>query len=128
MAEGEIRRYTALLPFQTLWLEDGFKYLGFYLKLNAYYKDDWMLLLAKLEKRFLGWSYQWLYRAGRLVLVKSALEAILFFWMSLSWIPKGILDRICKVCFSFLWRGCEDHYVMAWVCWEQISIPKVLWE
>ena len=39
------------------------------------------------------WSHRWLSRASRLVLVKSVLEAIPVYWMSLSWIPKVTLGR-----------------------------------
>jgi hypothetical protein len=64
-----------------------------------------MWLLAKLEKRLKVWSNKWLSRAGRLVLIKTVLEAIPVYWMSLSWIPKGILEKERRMSFSYLWRG-----------------------
>jgi hypothetical protein len=48
------------------------------------------------------------------------------YWLSLSWIPKGILEKIQKLCFAFLWRGNKDYNMMARVHWERIAIPKAL--
>jgi hypothetical protein len=73
-----------------------------------------MWLIAKLEKRLNGWSYKWLTRVGRLVLIKSVLEAIPVYWMS-SWIPKGILEKERKFSFSYLWRENKDKQVVHWV-------------
>jgi hypothetical protein len=58
--------------------------LGFTLKPNDYRKEDWSWILKKLEKMLCSWSHKWISRDGRLVLVKSVLEAIPVFWMSLS--------------------------------------------
>ena len=76
MDEGIVRRFLTLFPFLFTPLDDGLKYLGFRLKPNCYKKEDWNWLVAKLEKRVNNWCNRWLLRAGRLVLVKSVLEAI----------------------------------------------------
>jgi hypothetical protein len=46
--------------------------------------------------------------------------------MSLLWIPKGILEKERKNCFSYLWRGTKDKQVFPWVQWERIEVPKAL--
>lgn len=51
------------------------------------------------------WSHKWLSRVGRLVIVKVVLEAMPMYWMALTWIPRGILEKIKKICFSFIWEG-----------------------
>jgi hypothetical protein len=107
-------------------LEEGLKYLGFVLKPNDYRKEDWKWLLKKMEKRLLSWSHRWLSRAGRLVLVKSVLEAIPVYWMSLSWIPKGILEAARNSPFRFLWSGKKESHVTPWVRWKRIVVPKAL--
>lgn len=94
----EIRYIVSRLPFQLWELNAGLKYLGFYLKSNDYRKLDWLFLLEKLEKRIKIWSHGWLSRASRVVLIKLVLEAIPVYWMSMSWIPKGILERAIKLC------------------------------
>ena len=46
--------------------------------------------------------------------------------MALSWIPKGILDKIRCKCFTFLWSGKKDKRVLSWIRWERIALPKAL--
>eukprot|EP01018_Ginkgo_biloba_P022058 Gb_03022 [translate_table: standard] len=80
---------------------------------------DWKLLIDKFEKRISVWCYRWLSRGGHQVLVKSVLEALPVYRMSLSWIPKGILEQLRRINFRFLWSG----------CWEKrdIPLPKSVW-
>ena len=65
-----------LFPFLHYTLDEGIKYLGFILKPNCYRKEDWNWLLAKLEHRVNIWCNRWLSSAGRLILIKSILDAI----------------------------------------------------
>ena len=44
--------------------------------------------------------------------------------MSLSWIPKGVLDKLRKVSFRFLWGGTGDRKVIPWVRWERLAYQK----
>jgi hypothetical protein len=113
-------------PFEEKRIDDGLKYMGFILKPNDYRKEDWNWLLKKLEKRLKLWSQRWLSRAGRLVLVKSTWETIPVYWMSLSWIPKGILEATRKITSRFLWSDKKESHVTPWVRWEKIVIPKAL--
>jgi len=113
-------------PFQVETMDRGLKYLGFLLKPNNYLKEDWMWLLGKIEKRIMIWSHRWLSRAGRLTLIKSVLEAIPVYWMSLAWIPKGILEKIRRLCFTYLWKGNKEGRTMPWVSWRRIALPKSL--
>jgi hypothetical protein len=110
-----------MLPFN-----EGIKYLGFHLKSNNYRKEDWCWLITKLEKSLKAWSFRWLSREGRLVLVKSVLEAIIVYWMSLAWIPKGTLEKVRHTCFRFLLDGSKDHFVKPRVKWESLDAPKLL--
>jgi len=121
--QAELLRY---FPFNSVGIGEGLKYLGFALKANLYLKRDWEWLIGKVEKRLRGWSHKWLSRAGRLVLVKSVLEAIPVYWMSLAWIPKGTLESIRRICFRFLWSGKKDEQVTPWVKWKRIAVPKGL--
>lgn len=75
-------------------LDSGLKYLGFKVKPNGHCIADWLRLLAKIENHINIWHQKWLSRASGLTLIKSVLEAIPVYWMSLAWIPKGIPRRI----------------------------------
>lgn len=65
-------------------------------------------------------------RVGRLTLVKSVLEVIPVYWMSIAWIPKGVLENIGHICFSFLWQGKKEEVTRPWVKWERVATPKAL--
>jgi len=126
LSPREVEDITGHFPFTHSGMDEGLKYLGFYLKANLYQSRDWYWLIGKVEKRLKGWSHKWLSRAGRLVLVKSVLEAIPVYWLSLSWIPLGILEKIRRLCFRYLWSGKSENQVTPWVGWKKIAIPKGL--
>eukprot|EP00253_Pinus_taeda_P003262 PITA_03262 len=70
--------------------------------------------------KYLGY----LSRAGRLVLIKAVIEATPVYWMTLAWIPRGILNRLQKICARFLWKGHHTGKQFAWVRWATIAKPK----
>lgn len=105
-------------------LENGFKYLGYFLKPNYYGKTDWIWLLWKVEKRLECWAYIWLSLGGRLILVKAVLESIHVYWMSLAHIPVSILHGIRKKMMHFLWSGGGNKSKFHLVSWSTISLHK----
>lgn len=70
------------------------------------------------------WSFKWLSRAGRLVLIKPMVLAIPVYWASLTWVPKCILLKINKICSRFFWTGQKKDHVTPWVAWDKIVRPK----
>eukprot|EP00253_Pinus_taeda_P022407 PITA_22407 len=115
---------TTLFPFHIQPLDSPFKYLGFWLKPDAYKKEDWNWLIANLEARISHWSFKLLSRVGRLTLIKSVLLAIPVYWAALTWIPKGVLEKIRRLCCRFLWAGSKDNSVLPWVAWDKLARPK----
>eukprot|EP00253_Pinus_taeda_P006554 PITA_06554 len=111
-------------PFTTLTLADGIKYLGCRLKPLGYRIADWTWLIAKVEKILLIWYHRYLSRAGRLTLIKAVIEATPVYWMTLAWIPRGILNRLQNICARFLWKGHHTRKKFAWVKWVTIARPK----
>jgi hypothetical protein len=51
------------------------------------------------------WCNEWLSRGRRLTLVKSVLKAISVYWMYLAFIPEGMLEKMRRISFTFLWFG-----------------------
>jgi hypothetical protein len=121
----EVQFYKGIFPYLENPLDEGLKYLGFHLKPNFYTKADWNWLLTKLDKRLKSWSFRWLSRAGRLILVKSVLEVIPVYWLSMTWIPKGTLEKIRELCFKFLWEGQKESFVVPWIKRDSLSLPKL---
>ena len=83
-----------IIPVSISSMDEGFKYLGFQLKPNAYTTQDWMCLYKKIESIIAMWTNRFLSRGGWLVLLKAVLQRILVYWASISYIPKGLLARI----------------------------------
>eukprot|EP00253_Pinus_taeda_P008490 PITA_08490 len=111
-------------PYTIHPLDRGLIYLGFWIKPKNHRIADWVWLVNKVEKRLNVWSHKYLSRAGRLVLIKSVLEATPVFWMALAWIPRNILARLQQICNRYLWVGSQDKRIFAWIGWHKIVIPK----
>eukprot|EP00253_Pinus_taeda_P009579 PITA_09579 len=43
---------------------------------------------------------------------------------ALTWIPKGIMEKIRRLCYKFLWAGSNENTVLPWVAWDKIARPK----
>lgn len=123
-SQHEIVFATQRFPFTIQKIEDGLKYLGYRLKPHGYKIADWTWLTAKVEKRLNVWYHRYLSRAGRLVLINAVLEATPMYWMTLAWIPRGILNRLQNICCRFVWKGNQPGRLFAWVKWDSIAKPK----
>jgi hypothetical protein len=44
--------------------------------------------------------------------------------MSLTWIPKGVLEKIRQLNFRFIWSGGVGKKWMVSTSWKKIEIPK----
>ena len=50
---------------------------------------DW--LINKVKKKLKDWCNQWISFLGRLTLLKSTLEGIPIYWITISHIPHGVM-------------------------------------
>lgn len=57
-------------------------------------------------------------------LIKSVLIAIPVYWIPLTWVAKGIITQIRKVCSRFLWVGSKEDAILPWLAWDKIARPK----
>ena len=58
-------------------------------------------------------------------MVKAVLEAIPIYRMHF-WIPVGIIEKIRKLCFKFLWSGHKDSAGLPWTSSKTLACPKFL--
>ena len=79
----------------------------------------------KSGKKDKKWSFRWLSKGGKLTLFKAILEAIPIFWMHF-WIPVGIIDKIRKLCFKFLWSDNKESSGVPWTSWKSLASPKFM--
>lgn len=85
-----------------------------------------MWLLEKVERIIDLWCNKWLSQGGRLVLAKSVFELISVYLHNLAFIPKGVLEKVQKCCFNFLWQGSSEYKGTHWVSWKKVALPKSL--
>jgi hypothetical protein len=84
------------------------------------------MLINKKENIITYWCNRSLSQGGRLVLVKYILESIHVYWLSITHVPKGILDHMRKKCYRFLWVGRRVEDDIPLVKWDRIAKPKEL--
>jgi hypothetical protein len=100
-----------LYHFGSTCLSEGFKYLGYFLKLDSYKVADWHWLLMKYEHRICHWCNRFLSLGGRFVLIKVVLESQPVYWLALAHIPATVLNKIRKLTFSYLWSGAKNIHL-----------------
>ena len=72
------------------------QYLGLPMKKNKMSRQDWQLVIEKVERRMEGWQATPLSRGGQLVLLRSILVAIPIFYrivFTLPMIQNEVLSR-----------------------------------
>jgi hypothetical protein len=65
-----------------------------------------------------------LFYAGRFELIKSILQSMLQFWISIFPIPSVLISKITCLYRNFLWTGDVLRSKSALVAWKQVCLPK----
>ncbi|XP_020272353.1 uncharacterized protein LOC109847533 [Asparagus officinalis] len=103
-----------------------FKYLGLLLRRGSLSRADWQPLLDSLNHKLSQWKSKHLPIGGRLVLLKSVLSSVSFYYISFFKLPSWLIKNIDKIRRNFLWGGSADHNAGNHpVRWGTICSPKV---
>jgi len=62
--------------------------------------------------------------AGRFELIRSVLQGMVQFWISIFLIPALVISRIINLCRNFLWIKDLQRNKSALVAWKQVCLPK----
>lgn len=103
------------------------KYLGAELGSSPKLLKYWSPLVNKVHSKIKSYDASTLSVAGRLVLLKSAIDSIPTFWFSLYKIPSGIVSQIEKARRKFLWSGSTlpgAKKKLHLLNWERVCTPK----
>ena len=57
--------------------------------------------------------------------MNSIHEAIIVYWISLSYIHVGTLEHIWRVCYNILWKGILEEKGYAWVNWIKYLFLRI---
>jgi len=85
------------------------------------------LLRITYGKKINSWSSRCFSQAGREVLIKSFLQSIPSYLMSVFLLPSGsLINEIKKMLNSFWWgHNSTNSRGLNWLSWERLSVPKV---
>ena len=91
-------------------------FLRYFVIMFCIYVDSWRKLQV--------WEGKLLSQAGREVLLKSVIQAILTFTMGCFKLPLGLCNEIEAMIKTYFWGHCGDRRKIHWVKWEVLTNLK----
>ncbi|XP_057740463.1 uncharacterized protein LOC130957629 [Arachis stenosperma] len=79
------------------------RYLEISLGANPRLVKAWKPIIDKVEDKFSLWKAKSLNKAGKLVLIKSVLNSLPIYYLSLYKMPKAVAEKIIRLQRRFLW-------------------------
>eukprot|EP00253_Pinus_taeda_P023921 PITA_23921 len=122
MVDTVKRHLTRMLSFKKGDLPT--KYLGNVLDYNPKRLNNWQGILEKLKNRVANWTFRTLNIAGRTVLVKSVLQAIPIYPLSIMALPQGVCTKIREILRKFILGGSSNQKKWALVSWKHLTKHK----
>lgn len=80
--------------------------------------------MERILQRINGWKEKNLSTAGKETLLKSVVQAIPVYAMSVFKLPKGICKDMCDVIAKFWWGDDDNGRKMHWFAWWKLCFPK----
>lgn len=119
------------------------RYLGIPIASGKLRTSDYAILVDNLTEKVNAWPRHTLSYAGKLELIRSVLQGVECFLLSILPLPVNIIDRIYGICRNFFWSS--KHPPIAWnivwkpkedrglrlknlVAWNNALIAKTLWK
>ncbi|XP_016168537.1 uncharacterized protein LOC107611089 [Arachis ipaensis] len=102
------------------------RYLGISLGANLRLVKTWKPLLDKVEEKLSLWKAKILSKAGKLVFIKSVINSLPIYYLSLYKMPNAVARRIISLQRRFFWGKDDGRPGVALVKWELIQAPKKL--
>ena len=73
------------------------KYLGILLGANPKRVETWKLVIQRIESKLSNWKAGLLSQAGKLVLIKAAINNLLMYYLGLFRMPKVVAKKIISL-------------------------------
>lgn len=87
----------------------------------------WDKVITGVSKKILSWNSKWLTMAGKIILIKSVLNAVPIYLMPILKAPKSILVSLKDTLRSFLWNNSKDGKPrIPLLAWDKVYLPKEL--
>ncbi|XP_057529851.1 uncharacterized protein LOC130808392 [Amaranthus tricolor] len=102
-----------------------FTYLGFSLGDHMNRCAAWKPMIEKIQNKLASWKAKILSRAGRLTMIKSVINSLPVYYMSMFKMPKSIASKIVKLQRRFFWGGSNGEKMGCLrIKWSVIQLPK----
>lgn len=98
--------------------------LGVPVGANMALKKHWRPIIDKFQARLSTWKAKNLSFGGRLTLIKSVLNSLPTYYLSLFKAPSGIIEDLEKLRRRFLWGGDDSKRKIHWVSWSKVVASK----
>lgn len=116
------RNITKILGFLIAVLPS--KYLGAPMLDSAIKHASSRTLIDKLETRLSSWTFRLVNIVGRLITIKSVLQAMPLYVFSILASPKWVLKNFHKLQRNFLWGSAGLNRKWALVKWTEVCLPR----
>ncbi|XP_058734020.1 uncharacterized protein LOC131605711 [Vicia villosa] len=93
------------------------KYLGVPITCKRLTINQYMPLIEKIVHRLKHWIVNLLSYSGRIMLVKSVILAIAQYWMKCIPLPQTVIDKIDRLCRTFIWTDIWKK-VLTWLNYD----------
>jgi hypothetical protein len=101
------------------------KYLGIPSMIGRSKKATFKFIKDRIWKKINSWSSRHHSQAGREVMIKSILQSIPTYVMSIFLIPSTLIEEIEKMLNSFWWgHSANNGRGLHWLSWERLSVNK----
>jgi len=101
------------------------KYLGLPSMIGRNRNSTFAYIKDRVWQKINSWSSKCLSKAGREVMIKSVLQAIPSYVMSIFQLPATLINTIEKMMNSFWWgHGRTNQRGINWLSWEKLSMHK----
>ncbi|XP_016206405.1 uncharacterized protein LOC107646756 [Arachis ipaensis] len=102
------------------------KYLGINLGANPRLVKTWKPVIDKVEEKLSLWKAEILSKVGKLVFIKSVINSLPVYYLSLYKIPVAVAKKLISLQRRFFWGKDDGKGGLAFVKWELIQTPKKL--
>ncbi|XP_045802334.1 uncharacterized protein LOC123895912 [Trifolium pratense] len=99
-------------------------YLGLPSMIGRKKKEVFAFIKDKIWKRINSWRGRQLSRAGKEIMIKSVLQSIPTYIMSVYLLPDSTIRDIERMMNFFWWGGGANNKGIRWLAWDRMTHPK----
>jgi ribonuclease HI len=111
-----------ILQYETVSFEE--KYLGLPIPEGCMRSGKFKPTKERFRKRATDWAEKYMSSAAKETLIKSILQSLPTYAMSVFKFPAGLLEDLTKMVRDFWWGDEENRKKLHWMSWDRLARPK----